>query len=241
MTPPFRVTELATHERHPSKRRRVLSESKEPTQPIQTQDNDQTGTVGKTALPIGLDSYQSTLPGPSQDPTSTLNPLPGAIWSDLSPILITDDSDTDEKQQRQNANTQGPSKVTTGPDSSTQDKHAHVKDEPLSPDIISRIELRVKADGPGVSARGPIPVESEVYRTSERLFISLMSERNLKPKMQKKVAQLTATIGGKKMCCRRDRLNDWAKVCRELRELWDHSPELFDKRFEVDIMLHVDE
>ena len=201
-----------------------------------------------------LSSHQSALPGPrtgdpiasaelvhSQNPTYTSNPLPAAIRSDLSPIIITDDSDTDEKQRRQNTKTHISSKLTTAPDSSTQGKHAHIKDEPLSPDIISRTKLRVKADGSGVSARGPILVDFEVYKTPERLFTSLMSERSLKPEMQKRVSQLTATIRGKETCCRRNRLDDWAEVCSELRELWDRSPELFDKRFEVDVMLHVDE
>ena len=68
-----------------------------------------------------------------------------------------------------------------------------------------------------------------------------MSERSLKPEVQKKVSQLTATVMGKDMCCRRDRWNDWGKVCRELRELWDLRPEVFERRVEVDVMLHVDE
>ena len=244
--------EPATSDRHRRKRRRVLSESEEPTQPTQTRDDDQTGTGGTTALPMGLGSHQSALPDPKAvDPTasaelghnstSTLNTLPGAIQPALSPIIITDDTDAGEKQQRPNTKTHISNKVTIDPDSLPQDKHARVKDEPLSPDITSRIKLRVKADGPGVSARGPILVDFEVYRTSERLFTSLMSERSLKPEMQKRVSQLTVTIRGKETCCRRDRLDDWAEVCRELRELWDHSPELFDRRFEVDVMLHVDE
>ena len=179
--------------------------------------------------------------GHSQNPTSNLNPLPGVIRSDRSPIVIMDDLDTDEKPQRKNTETDASGGMTTGPDSSTQGEHARIKDEPLSPDIISRIKLRVKADGHGVSARGPILVGLDVYKTSERLFKSLMSERGLKPEMQQRVSQLTATIGGKEMCCRRDRLDDWAEICGELRELWEKSPTLFDRRFEVDIMLHVDE
>ena len=251
---PSRAIKPSTREHHRSKRRRVLSESEEPTPSSQTQDNDQAGADGKTAVPMGLNPHQSALPGPitevtiasaelgySQEPTSTLNPLPGVIRSDRSPVIIIDDLDNDEKPRRKNAETHVSSGMTTGPDSSTQGKHARIKDEPLSPDIISRVKLRVKADGHGVSARGPILVGLDVYKTSERLFKSLMSERGLKPEMQQRVSQLTATISGKEMCCRRDRLDDWVEICGEIRELWEKSPTLFDRRFEVDVMLHVDE
>ena len=243
MIRPSGATEPATREGHRNKRRRIFSESEEPTQLTQTRENDQTGTAQQSASPgpKTLVSIASAEPGNPQNHSSAFNPLPETIRFDQDPIIITDDLDTGEGKRRKNTQTHASSNVTTGPDPSTQDKTARIKDEPLSPDIISRIELRVKADGPGVSARGPIPVDFEVYKTSERLFTALMSERKLKPEIQKRVSQLTATIRGRETCCRRDRLDDWTKVCRELRELWDHSPELFDRRFEVDVMLHVDE
>lgn len=244
--------ESRTRAHCPIKRRRILSGSEEPTQPSQTADRDQTGTSGKTpmrpsphrsALPISLivNPTTSAESGHPQNLTSNFNSPSKAIRSDQHPILITDDSDTGEKQREPAPKTHTSSKAITSPNSSPQDKPARIDDEPLTPDIISRIKLRVKADDPGVSARGPILVDFEVYKTSERLFTSLMSERSLKPEMQKRVSQLTATIRGKETCCRRDRLGDWVEVCRELRELWDINPELFDRRFEVDVMLHVDE
>ena len=230
----------------------MLSDNEEPTQPSQTGDRDQTGTSGM--MPLGPSSHRSALPRPQavdpitsaepghpQNLTSNPNSPSKATRFDLNFILNPDDSDTREEKRRKNTKTHAPSNVPTSPESPPQDKSTHIKDEPLTPDIISRIKLRVKADGPGVSARGPILVDFEDYKTSERLFTSLMSERSLKPEMQKRVSQLTATIRGKETCCRRDRLGDWAEVCRELRELWDKSPELFDRRFEVDVMLHVDE
>ena len=70
----FGVIEPATRERYRSKRRRVLSESEGPTQPIQIENNGQTSTVGKTVLPIGLGSHQSTLPGPSQHDVDSQSP-----------------------------------------------------------------------------------------------------------------------------------------------------------------------
>lgn len=216
---PSRAIQPATCENHRRKRRRILSESEEPTPSSHTQDKNQTSAEGRTALPIDSSSHQS----------------------DENLIIITDDLDTGEAHRRQNTKVHIPSKLTTGPESSAKAKHSGIKNEPLSDDIISRIKLRVKADGHGVSARGPILVAFEVYKTSERLFTALMSERSLKPEVQKKVSQLTVTMNGKEMCCRRDRLDDWAEVCREVRELWDNSPELFDRRFEVDVMLHVDE
>ena len=170
------------------------------------------------------------------------SPEPSQSNTDLT--IISDDSDTSEKQRRKNTATHRKhalNNTNIGPDPTTQKQDARIKDEPLTLDIISRIKLRVKADGPGVKARGPILVDFEVYKTSERLFTSLMSERSLKPEMQMKVSQLTATVNGKETCCRRNRLDDWTEVCRELRKLWDNSPKLFIDRFEVDVMLHVDE
>ena len=252
LTPPLRVVEQADYERHWRKRRRVLSDNEEPTQPTQTRDNDQTGVYGKTALPMDLSSHRSALPGirtvvpiasaepgRSQNPTSTLDPLPGAIRSDLCPIIIKDDSDTGEEQWRKNTKTHASSNLTTNPNSSTGDKFTRIKDEALSPEITSRIKLRVRASGPGVSARGPVVIDFEVYKTSEQLFTSLMAERNLEPEMMKKVSELTASINGKETCCRRGRLDDWIEVCTELGDLWEKSPTLFNKRFEVDVMLHV--
>ena len=99
--------------------------------------------------------------------------------------------------------------------STEQRKNAGIEDEPLSSDIISRIKHRVKPDGPGVKARGPITAESEVYKISERLFTSSMSERNSKPSMQKKVSELTVTMKGKETCCRRNRLDSLTEVHRE--------------------------
>ena len=131
--------------------------------------------------------------------------------------------------------------IKQGPDSDTQEEDVRIKEEPLSANITSHIRLRVKADGPGVKARGPVSVAFENYKTTERLFTSLMSERRLKPEMQEKVSALTVTIDGKETCCRRDALDDWAEVCKELRKLWHKSPGLFKDRFEVDVMLHVDE
>ena len=183
-----------------------------------------------------MDPIASAELGHSQNPTSTLNPLPGTMRSDRSPIIITDDSDTDENKRRKNTKTRN---VTTGRHSSAQDKYTRIKDEALSPDIISCIKFRVKASGPGVSVRGAVVVDFEFYKTSEELFTSLMLERNLEPAMMDKVSELTASINGKETCCRRGRLDDWIEVCRELRELWEKSPRLFDKRFEVDVMLHV--
>ena len=247
-----RAIKPATRKSHRRKRRRILSESEEERQPSQTRDKEQTGTDGETALPMGLSSHQSALPGLKtevtiasaepdlpQNPTSTLSPLPGAVRSDVDPILITDDSDTDEKQRRKNTKTHAPSNMPTGPPSSTQDKYTRIKDEALSPDITSCIKLRVKADGHGVSARGAVVVDFEFFKTSEQLFTSLMSERNLEPAMMAKVSELTVRIEGKETCCRRGRLDDWIEVCRELRELWGRCPMLFERRFEVDVMLHV--
>ena len=198
-----------------------------PSEPVETA----TGEIHRNKRPRVLSD------GEEPNPNSPAK----AIRSDRNVIIITDDTDTGGEKRRKTTKTHTSSNVPTSPDSPPQDKSAHVKDEPLTADIISRIKLRVKADGPGVSARGPILVDFEDYKTSERLFTSLMSERSLKPEMQKKVSQLTAMIRGKETCCRRDRLGDWAEVCRELRELWDNCPELFDRRFEVDVMLHVDE
>lgn len=173
--------------------------------------------------------------------TSILNSPPEQIKSNTNIVILSDDSDTGQKQRRKNTGDRASHNTNRRPDSTTQGQDTRIKDEPLSTDITSRIKLRVKADGPGVKARGPILVDFEVYKTSERLFTSLMSERSLKPEMQKKVSQLTATICGKETCCRRDRLDDWSEICRELRKLWDNRPELFNDRFEIHVMLHVDE
>ena len=158
--------------------------------------------------------------------------------------VISVHSSPEPEQQKKNTTTsedRTSKKTNTGPDSITQKTGARVKDEPLSPDIIDHTVLRVKADGLSNKARGPITVNFEVYKTSERLFTSLMSERSLKPEIQKKVLQLTATVNGKETCCRRSHFNDWTEVCRELRKLWVNSPELFYDRFEMDVMLHVEE
>ena len=158
-------------------------------------------------------------------------------------VISLDSSPEPEQQKRHTAATEsrGPEITNAGPNSIKQEKKARVKDEPLSAEIMNHTILRVRADGPSIKARGPIEVNFEVYKTSERLFTSLMSERSLKPEMQKKVSQLTATVNGKETCCRRTHLDDWTKICADLRKLWDNSPELFNDHFEIDIMLHVDE
>ena len=173
-----------------------------------------------------------------QNLTSTLSSPPEQFGSSTNTVILSDDSDNGEKKREKNTGNRAPNNRNKSPDPK---KVARIKDEPLPADIMKCIRLRVKADGPGISARGPILVDFEVYKTSERLFTSLTSERSLKPEVQKKVSQLTVTINGKETCCRRDRWDDWAEVCRELRKLWDDMPELFGERFEVDVMLHVDE
>ena len=160
---------------------------------------------------------------------------------DMNTIIVSDDSDNGETQGRKTTQAHTSTNTNIAPRPLTQNVHTRIKNEPLSPEITARIKLRVKADGPGISARGPVLVNFEIYKTSERLFTSLMSERSLKPEMQKRVSQLTATVRGKEICCRRDRLDDWMEVCGEVRRSWDGSPELFDERFEVDVMLHVDD
>lgn len=175
-------------------------------------------------------------------PSTTRTPSTASVHKKHA-VISLDSSPEREQQKKTTAifENRASKKTNAGPDSITQKTEARVKDEPLSTDFINHTILRVKADGPGIKARGPIEVDFEVYKTSERLFTSLMSERSLKPEMQKKVSQLTATVNGKETCCRRSHFNDWTTVCRELRKLWDNSPELFHDRFEMDVMLHVDE
>lgn len=72
----------------------------------------------------------------------------------------------------------------------------------------------------------------------KRLFTALTSERGLEK--EKMVSQLTIIIHGKKLCCRKDRADDWKEVREELRKLWEVNPRLFEERFNVDIILHVD-
>ncbi len=159
-----------------------------------------------------------------------------------TPISLS--SSPEPEQQRRKTVRSGhhaPDNTKQGPDSTKQEEDVGIKEEPLSADIMGHIRLRVKADGPGVKARGPISVAFENYKTTERLFTSLMSERRLKPEMQEKVSALTVTIDGEETCCRRDASDDWTDVCRELRKLWDKSPGLFKDRIKVDVMLHVDE
>lgn len=194
----------------------------------------------------GLDSdvplASKASPAFGTTPSTTRTPSTALVHK--KPAIISLDSSPERAQEKQKfaASENHASKNTQAdPDSITQKEVARVKDEPLFTDITSRTILRVKADGPGIKTRGPIEVDFEVHKTSERLFTSLMSERSLKPEMQKKVSQLTATVNGKETCCRRTHFDDWTKVCRELRKLWDKSPELFDDRFEMDVMLHVDE
>ena len=153
----------------------------------------------------------------------------------MNPVTVPSNSDDEEEQRNKRP------KRSHSPQPTTLANITRAKNEDLSPDITSRIKLRVNADGPGVKDRGAILVDFEVYKTSQRLFTSLLSERNLKPGTREKVSELTVTVDGNKMCCRRDRLNDWSEVCRELRKLWDNRPELFNDRFMMDVMLHVDD
>ena len=264
------ATESATRETRWQKRRREFSESEELTQRNPSLNVTRTGNGGKPAWPsprraslAKLDkgskrarlshlSRSREVSGPIEAHRSSRAPhshcvKPAPISStgpSTGPITIRDDTDTAEK--RQTNDTAGSSNHVSKNSnmnlgSTTQKKDVPIKDEPLTPDLTSRIKLRVKADGPGVKARGPVTVGFEVYKTSERLFTSLMSERSLKPDMQKKVSQLTVTVNGKETCCRRNRFDDWMEVCRELNKLWENNPELFSDRVEVDIMLHVDE
>lgn len=175
-------------------------------------------------------------------PSATQSPSSGPVPNE-SAVLWVDSSPEREQQKRKVAvNEHGTSKKPRGgSEFMTERKDASVKDKPLSTDIMDHIILRVKADGPSIKARGSIEVGFEDYKTAERLFTSLMSERSLKSDMQKKVSELTATVNGKETCCRRTHFEDWASVCRELRKLWDNSPQLFDDRFQVDVMLHIDE
>lgn len=270
MIPRPGATESATRETRWQKRRREFSESEELTQRNPSLNVSRTGNGGKTAWSsprrasvaeldkdskrtrLSLSSRSQEVSGPIEALDFSRAPHPHCVepapitatGPNTDTIIIPDDSDAAEKQQRKSTaeSANDVSKYTNiGLGSTTQEKDVGIKDEPLSPDITSRIKLRVKADGPGVKARGPITAGFEVYKTSERLFTSLMSERSLKPETQKKVSQLTVTINGKETCCRRNRFDDWMEVCGELRRLWDNRPELFNDRFEVDVMLHVDE
>lgn len=153
----------------------------------------------------------------------------------MSNVINLDDSDDDEKQRKKRP------KRSHSPEPTTLENIPRAKNEDLSLEITSRIKLRVNAYGPGAQDRGSIIVDFEVYKTSQRLFTALMSERNLKPDIREKISQLTVIIAGNKMCCRRDHWNDWSEVCKELRKLWDDRPELFNDRFVMDVVLHVDE
>ena len=269
MIPRPGATESATRETRWQKRRREFSESEELTQRNPSLNVNRTGNGGKPAwssprraslaeLDKGMKrarlshvSRSREVSGPIEAHGSSRAPHPHRVkpapisstGPSTGPITIPDDSDTAEKRQT-NDTAESPNHVSKnsnmGIGSKTQKKDVRIKDEPLSPDLTSRIKLRVKAEGPGVKARGPITVGFEVYKTSKRLFTSLMSEDSLKPDMQK-VSQLTVTVNGKETCCRRNRFDDWIEVCRELNKLWENNPELFSDRFEVDIMLHVDE
>lgn len=188
--------------------------------------------------PLASKASQAYSVTPSATRTSSAAPV------HKTPLVISLNSSPEPEQEKKDTATfeSRPSKKkNAGPSSITQKTEGRVKEEPLSTDIINHVILRVKADGPSIKARGPTNVKFEVYKTSDRLCTSLMSQRNLKPEMQKKVLELTATINGKETCCRRDNFDDWTDVCRDLRKLWINSPQLFYDRFEMDIMLHVDE
>ena len=123
----------------------------------------------------------------------------------------------------------------------TEGPNSDAKVESLSVEMISCTYLRVSADN--MVGKGPVRVPFELYKTSERLFTSLMSERKIRHDQRPRVSDITATFPWSKesIGIRKGRYEDWTYFCECLRKAWVTESHRFGEGCNVDIMIHVDE
>ena len=134
---------------------------------------------------------------------------------------------------------ESPKLATRSPKVKTEPSYGGIKTEPLSAEIIACTFFRVSADN--MPGKGPVRVPFSLYKTSEDLFTSMISERRIR--QHNRISDITATFPWSKesIGIRKGRPEDWTYFCNSLGKAWEKESHRFEEECHIDIMIHVDE
>ena len=119
-------------------------------------------------------------------------------------------------------------------------KPVHVKLESLSPDILSKIKLKVNASSQQNMA--PATVKLSAYDPANNLFDFLAAECELDSKTKVTAVSATYSWNHSPHRLRKHKFDeDWKEFCDDLRSAWDSLSDPVKGRLEITMLLHVEE
>ena len=203
-------------------------------------------TTHPHSLPSPLTSTGLPPPLPTTDLPPPLTSTIESNRSNANVVIVSDDSDSGEEEQREQPTTASlhtSTKKDRGSVTQIARSFEDVKMEPLTDDMMKQTMFLVTVHD---SPIGPVPVPFTECGSFHILFPTLTEERGVANEDARKVDNITTVftwtggeLGGRVGGIRRNKPGDWIYFCETLRKAHERDADRFNGKCEVAIKLHI--